>query len=61
MLDETNNLLKNINKIHTTEMGAERIKKNLGLSEIDVVEFCRNKIVDSECIFTSWEKIGIVK
>lgn len=46
---ETNDLLKNINKIHTTDMGAERIKKNLKLSEIDVVEFCRNKIVDSEC------------
>lgn len=43
-------LLHNIDKIHTTEMGLNRIKKNLKLSNIDVVEFCKNKILDPTCI-----------
>lgn len=38
--------LSNINKVHTTEMGLNRIKKNLKLDENDVVEYCKNKIVD---------------
>lgn len=43
-----NELLLNIDKIHTTEMGIVRIKKNLNLNE-DVVEFCKNKILDKKC------------
>lgn len=42
-------LLENIDKIHTTEMGAERIKKNLSLNNCDSVEFCKDKILDREC------------
>ena len=43
-------LLENIDKIHTTEMGVERIRKNLDLSkEANVVEFCKEKILDSVC------------
>lgn len=41
--------LSNINKVHTTEMGLNRIKKNLKLDETDVVEYCKNKIVDKNC------------
>ena len=41
-------LLENIDKVHTTEMGVDRIKRNLNLSEEnDVVEFCKKKILDS--------------
>ena len=40
-----NKLIKNIDKIHTTKMGSERIKKNLGINE-DVVKFCKDKIVN---------------
>ena len=40
-------LLSNIDKIHTTEMGIDRIKKNLKLNTNDVVEFCKNKILDN--------------
>lgn len=39
-------LLSNINKIHTTEMGIDRIKKNLSLENEDVVKYCINKITD---------------
>ena len=42
-------LLENIDKIHTTKMGVERIKRNLMLDTNDVVEFCRNKIIDKNC------------
>lgn len=42
-------LLANISKIHTTEMGIERIKKNLKLENIDVVEYCKSKVLDKNC------------
>lgn len=42
-------LLLNIDKIHTTEMGASRIKRNLNLDVDDVVESCKNKILDKNC------------
>lgn len=37
-------LLENIEKIHTTEMGVTRIKKNLSLDSEDVVNWCKSKI-----------------
>jgi len=37
-------LQTNLDKIHTTELGVERIRKNLGLADIDVVEWCKDKI-----------------
>jgi len=36
-------LLKNLDKIHTTELGLERIKRNLGLTDVDVVVWCKDK------------------
>lgn len=44
-------LLNNIDRIHTTEMGIERIKRNLKLSSTDdAVQYCKNKITDKSCI-----------
>ena len=43
-------LLMNIDKIHTTEMGIDRIKKNLKLDFNNVVDYCKNKILDKNCI-----------
>jgi len=45
-----NELIKNINKIHTTELGIIRIKKNLKLETNDVVNWCKNKIKKSDNI-----------
>ena len=45
----TEELIQNIDKVHTTEMGIERIKKNLKLDTNNVVEFCKNKILDNKC------------
>ena len=43
-------LIDNIDKIHTTELGVNRIKKNLNLTAIEnVVEYCKNKIMDENC------------
>lgn len=42
-------LLSNIDKIHTTEMGIERIKKNLKLNTNDVVLYCKSKVIDKNC------------
>lgn len=42
-------LLDNIDKIHTTEMGVDRIKRNLKIDTADVVAYCINKILDKNC------------
>lgn len=42
-------LTDNIDKIHTTEMGIGRIKRNLKLDTSDVVEYCKDLILDSNC------------
>lgn len=42
-------LLDHIDKIHTIELGIERIKRNLKLDTQDVVAYCRNKILDKNC------------
>lgn len=42
-------LLTNIDKVHTTKLGIERIKKNLNLETNDVVEYCKNKVLDKKC------------
>lgn len=39
-------LLDSLDKLHTTPMGIDRIRRNLGLGEIDVVEWCKSKILD---------------
>ena len=43
-----NDLIKDIDMIHTTEMGAGRIRKNLGLGAEDVVNFCKSRIEQAD-------------
>ena len=45
-----NELMRNLNKIHTMELGVERIKKNLGLNTADVVAWCKEKIATADSI-----------
>ena len=42
-------LISNIEKLHTTKMGIERIKKNLSIDTDDVVTYCKNKILKKNC------------
>ena len=41
-------LVDNIDRVHTTDLGADRIKKNLSLGEVDVVEWCKSKILSEK-------------
>ena len=41
-------LISNVDKIHTTELGVVRIKRNLEI-DCDVVEYCKNKVLDKDC------------
>ena len=42
-------LLENIDKVHTTKMGVDRIKKNLKINNNDVVKYCKEKVLDNRC------------
>ena len=42
-------LLDNSDKIHTTKMGVDRIKRNLKIDLDDVVKYCKNKMLDKKC------------
>ena len=45
-------LIANIDKLHTTELGIERIKRNLGLDTTDVAAWCKQRIASSHCSIT---------
>ena len=44
-----NNIVSNIDKIHTTELGINRIKKNLNIDG-DAVEYIKKYLLDSRCL-----------
>ncbi|MDE6055000.1 MAG: DUF3781 domain-containing protein [Lachnospiraceae bacterium] len=50
-----NDLIENIEKLHTTEMGVERIKRNLSIETDNVVAWCRAKILDKDALI---ERVG---
>ena len=58
-----NELLENIEKLHTTPMGVERIRRNLSLGDDvkDVVAFCQQKILDDKAEITRQGKNWYVK
>ena len=45
-------LLKNLDKLHTTELGVVRIKRNLSLETDDVVLWCKTKINSDYAVIT---------
>lgn len=42
----TNELLSNLDKLYTTELGVKRIKRNLSLDIDDVITYCKEKILN---------------
>lgn len=46
-MDNAIELISNLDKLHTTELGSMRIKKNLFLDVDDIVRWCREKIEKS--------------
>lgn len=47
-----NDLIDNIEKLHTTVLGAERIKRNLSIEADDVVQWCKTKILNPYTVIT---------
>lgn len=47
-LNSRNELLKHLDKVHTTELGVVRIKKNLSLETDEVVDWCKFKIESND-------------
>ena len=45
-----NILIDNLDKVHTTDMGVDRIRRNLGLGDIDVVAWSKGKILDPNAV-----------
>ena len=50
--NETCDLIINIDKVHTTVLGVERIRRNLGLLDTDVVSWCKEEIQDAKALIT---------
>ena len=42
-----NDLIENIDKLHTTEMGVKRIKRNCQIETDDVVQWSKVRILDT--------------
>jgi hypothetical protein len=45
-------LIQNLDKLHTTELGISRIKKNLSLDVDDLVKWCIDKIQNTDATIT---------
>lgn len=44
-------LVDNIDRIHTTPMGARRVQRNLGLQTDDVAAWCREAVKNADAVF----------
>ena len=42
-------LIENIDRLHTTSTGIDRIKRNLKLDTDDVVGYCKDLILNPQC------------
>lgn len=51
-MNQGNELLQNSDKLHTTELGVMRIKRNLSLDTDDVVAWCKNKMELPDAMIT---------
>jgi hypothetical protein len=53
MMIKTNDsieILYNLDKLHTTDLGVVRIKKNLSLDVDDIIKWCRDKIQNPKAL-----------
>lgn len=56
-MTKMNNLILNLDKFHTTELGVTQIKKNLKLETDDVMNWCRQSKTQS--ILSKRVRIGM--
>ncbi len=47
-MNNKNSLIENIENLHTTDLGAVRIRRNLSLGETDVTEWCKGIILSPD-------------
>jgi len=47
----SNELQNNLDRLHTTDLGLNRIRKNLDLDISDIVGWCKQKVLTAEDIF----------
>ena len=51
-MNSGNELQNNLDKLHTTELGVVRIKRNLSLDTDNVVKWCKDKISSANAIIS---------
>ncbi len=51
-MDISNELIENLDRLHTTELGAVRIKRNLTLDMDNVVDWCKTLIESPDAIIS---------
>lgn len=51
-MEKVNELLNHLDRLHTTELGVERIQRNLSLNAEDVLVWCKERIQSPEATFT---------
>lgn len=56
-----NELLMNLDKLHTTQLGIVRIKRNLSLDTEDVVGWCKMKTASADAVIVRKGKNWYVK
>lgn len=49
-MKENNELLKNVDQLHTTKLGVVRIKRNLSLDTNDVIGWCKSKTSSADAV-----------
>ena len=54
------NLLNDLDKLHTTELWIQRIKRNLSLETDDIISWCKNKISSPQAkISKQWKNFYV--
>ena len=51
-MNTKNELLDNLDQLHSTEAGIRRLKKNLEIKDRDVVRWCADKIRSKDAMIT---------
>ena len=49
-MENKNELLSNLDKLHTTELGVIRLKRNMSLDTDNFVDWCKNKIESANAV-----------
>lgn len=50
IMENKNELLSNLDKLHTTELGVIRLKRNMSLDTDNFVDWCKNKIESANAV-----------